>query len=93
MRFSTQRLAGLGESRGEEDLAFSPEAADVEQEETGDMQHLDGTDIQPTDTEENDAKQDQTTLADILKAVNKCTGSVYTLKEQQFGGWKDSGPH
>lgn len=60
----------------------------MEQEETGDMQHLtaimDGAHIQFSDTE-----QDQLTLADILWAVNKCTASVYTQKEQ-FGRFEET---
>lgn len=74
---------------------FLPRASDRA---VGDRGHgasvaiIDGMDMQPTDMgggRVGGEEQEQLTRADILKAVNKCTASVDTLKEQ-FRGLKET---
>lgn len=90
MLFYAQKLGVAGQTPNE-DLGAAPAIFHTAQEEEQLIQGPSAAIDQPlTDTEEWEGEEEteQPTLAEILRAVHKCTASVNTLKEH-FGGLKE----
>lgn len=91
MVYYTQKLDRALLQSPEEDLEATPAVFNAAGEGAASMQSLTHSPDQPSpeqEEDEGDEETEQPTLADILRAVHKCTESVNTLQEQ-FGGLKE----
>lgn len=91
MLYYAQKVTQAAEQPLEEDLETTPAILHADQEDAQYTQGPSGSNDQHvTDTEEEEGEDyaDQPTLAEILKAIHKCTASVDMPKEH-FGELKE----